>query len=121
MLCVSKLKVAYVSWRISKYRHFCNDNVRWKLHKKDNLNIMFVLLTSCASGCVSSAVVGWLAWSLPSWSDSVGVACVVAAEVGDTPGLGRPPILIFGPGRSGRGPPPMFIRLLKCSEHYALD
>jgi hypothetical protein len=42
----------------------------------------------------------------------VGAACVVATEEGAAPGLGRPPILIFGPGRRGRGPPPMFSLLL---------
>lgn len=79
-----------------------------------------VLLTSCASGFVSSAVVGWLACSFPSCSGSVGAACVVVTEMGAAPGLGRPPMLIFGPGRRGRGPPPMFSLLLKYLAYCVL-
>lgn len=45
----------------------------------------------------------------------------MAADVGAAPGLGRLPILILGPGRSGRGPLLMFSRPLKCSVHCVLQ
>ena len=45
----------------------------------------------------------------------------MATDVGAAPGLGRLPILILGPGRSGRGPVLMFSRALKCPVHYALQ
>jgi hypothetical protein len=45
----------------------------------------------------------------------------VATGVGAAPGLGRLPILILGPGRSGRGPLLMFNRALKCRVHYVLQ
>ena len=45
----------------------------------------------------------------------------MATGVGAARGLGRLPILILGPGRSGRGALLMFSRALKCPVHYVLQ